>query len=54
MNRLLKQNFLPSKTVAFSKWNYPTFSTLRQKTSVKKTSYPQGINDMQMWNKRIK
>lgn len=56
-----KANFSASKTIAFSKWNYPTSSSLRQEPGVKKTSYPQGANVellddfyAQMWNKRAK
>lgn len=59
--RKLKQNSA-SKTIAFSKWNYPTFSTLRpQEAGMKKMSYPQGadvelLDDYyaQMWSKRAK
>lgn len=53
--------FSTSKTIAFSKWNYPNPSTLHQGTGLKKTSYPQGANVellddfyAQMWSKRAK
>lgn len=59
--RKLKRIFSASETIAFSKWNYPITSTLRQEAGVKKTSYPQGadvelLDDFysQMWSKRAK